>query len=107
MTEKTAKEKTISIQYAELNRFGQQGDYDRALKAANKSELSTKFASFKINICSFSVLGLAANESLAFHCKIVCFMHLSKFEEAISLINKNPQFAQLSFQFNLKTVLIA
>lgn len=43
MTEKTAKEKTISIQYAELNRFGQQGDYERALKAANKSKLLITF----------------------------------------------------------------
>lgn len=40
MTEKTAKEKTIATQYAELNRFGQNGEYERALKAANKSNTS-------------------------------------------------------------------
>lgn len=41
MTEKTAKEKTITSQYAELNRFSQNGEHERALKAANKSKLTT------------------------------------------------------------------
>lgn len=39
MTEKTAKEKTVSTQYAALHKFGQNEEYERALKAANKSEL--------------------------------------------------------------------
>lgn len=38
MTERTTKEKTIATHYAELNRFGQNGEYERALKSANKSE---------------------------------------------------------------------
>ncbi|KAJ8923698.1 hypothetical protein NQ315_010279 [Exocentrus adspersus] len=76
MAEKTAKEKTIATQYAELNRFGQNGEYERALKAANK------------------ILGVAPDELPAFHCKIVCLIQLSKFEEAINLLNKNPQFLQ-------------
>ncbi|KAJ8926937.1 hypothetical protein NQ314_020789 [Rhamnusium bicolor] len=76
MTEKTAKEKTISTQYAELNRFSQNGEYERVLKAANK------------------ILGVAPQEFLAFQCKIVSLIQLSKFEEAITLLNKNPQFFQ-------------
>ncbi|XP_019868366.1 signal recognition particle subunit SRP72 [Aethina tumida] len=74
MTEKTAKEKTITSQYAELNRFSQNGEHERALKAANK------------------ILGVAPNEFPAFHCKIVALIELQKFDDAISLINKNPQF---------------
>lgn len=76
MTEKTAKEKTVATQYAELNKFGQNGDYERALKAANK------------------ILGVAPHEFLAFHCKIVCLIELSRFEEAIAQINKNPEYLQ-------------
>lgn len=38
MAEKTAKEKTIATQYAELHKFSQNEEYERALKAANKSE---------------------------------------------------------------------
>lgn len=37
MNEKSSKEKTIAMQYAELNKFGQNGEFERALKAANKS----------------------------------------------------------------------
>lgn len=38
MAEKTPKEKTIATQYAELHKFSQNEEYERALKAANKSE---------------------------------------------------------------------
>ncbi|CAH1153398.1 unnamed protein product [Phaedon cochleariae] len=76
MAEKTAKEKTIATHYAELNRLSQNGEYERALKAANK------------------ILGVSPHEFDAFHCKIVCLIHLSKFDEAISLMNKNPQYLQ-------------
>ncbi|CAG9855199.1 unnamed protein product [Phyllotreta striolata] len=76
MTEKTTKEKNVATFYAELNRFGQNGEYERALKAANK------------------ILGVAPDEFLAFQCKIVCLIQLSRFDEGISLMNKNPQFLQ-------------
>ncbi|CAH1103592.1 unnamed protein product [Psylliodes chrysocephalus] len=76
MTERTTKEKTIATHYAELNRFGQNGEYERALKSANK------------------ILGVASQEFPAFQCKIVCLIQLSRFDEAISLMNKNPQFLQ-------------
>ncbi|CAH0562321.1 unnamed protein product [Brassicogethes aeneus] len=74
MTEKTAKEKTIATQYVELNKFSQNGEHERALKAANK------------------ILGVAPQEFLAFHCKIVCMIELQKFDDAITLLNKNPQW---------------
>lgn len=76
MTEKTAKEKTLITQYAELNRLGQNGEYERGLKAANK------------------IIGVAPQEFLAFQCKMVCLIQLSRFDEAISLMNKNPQWTQ-------------
>lgn len=76
MSEKSAKEKTVATQYAELSKFAQNGDYERALKAANK------------------ILGVAPHEFLAFNCKIVCLIELSRFEEAIAQINKNPEYLQ-------------
>ncbi|XP_074040914.1 signal recognition particle 72 [Leptinotarsa decemlineata] len=76
MSEISAKEKPIATHYSELNRLGQNGEYERALKAANK------------------ILGVAPQEFLAFQCKIVCLIQLSRFDEAISLMNKNPQYLQ-------------
>ncbi|XP_066259038.1 signal recognition particle subunit SRP72 [Euwallacea similis] len=76
MTEKKAKEKTIFTQYAELQKFSQNEEYERALKAANK------------------ILGLDSHEFLAFHSKIVCLIELSRFEEVITQINKNPEYLQ-------------
>lgn len=69
-------EKIIQTQYAELHKFAQNSEYERALKAANK------------------ILGVAPGEFLAFHSKIVCLIQLNKFEEVISLLNKNPQHLQ-------------
>jgi hypothetical protein len=34
----TTKESNMSAFYVELNRFGQNGEYERALKTANKSK---------------------------------------------------------------------
>nr|AEE62093.1 unknown [Dendroctonus ponderosae] len=76
MTEKTAKEKTVSTQYAALHKFGQNEEYERALKAANK------------------ILGVAPHEFLAFHCKIVCLIELARFDEGIAQMNKNPEYTQ-------------
>lgn len=42
MSEKAERDKkAIATFYAELNRFGQNGEYERAIKAANKSEYLT------------------------------------------------------------------
>lgn len=37
----------------------------------------------------FIVLGMAVTEEKAIHCKIVCLIQLSKFEEALEFIEKN------------------
>lgn len=37
--QKATREKTLATTYLELHRFGQNGDYDRALKAANRSKI--------------------------------------------------------------------
>ncbi|XP_044765686.1 signal recognition particle subunit SRP72 [Coccinella septempunctata] len=77
MTETNQKEKAISQFYAELNKLGQNGEYERAFKIANK------------------IIGLSPHDSLAFQCKIVCLIQLNKFEDAIQLLNKKQEFASL------------
>lgn len=36
---KSTKEKSLATAYLELHRFGQNGEYDRALKTANRSKI--------------------------------------------------------------------
>ncbi|XP_076631595.1 signal recognition particle 72 [Colletes latitarsis] len=69
------KESNLPALYAELNKFGQNGEYERALKTANK------------------ILGTSQDEEAAFHCKIVCCIQLSKFNDALQFIIKNPKLA--------------
>jgi hypothetical protein len=38
----TIKESSLSALYVELNRFGQNAEYERALKTANKSNINAK-----------------------------------------------------------------
>ncbi|KAJ3642145.1 hypothetical protein Zmor_024954 [Zophobas morio] len=82
MSEKAERDKkAIATFYAELNRFGQNGEYERAIKTSNK------------------ILNLAPQEFLAFHYKVVCLIELGKFDEAIRLLNGNAQFdEQLVFE---------
>lgn len=67
------KYKMICQLYNELNKFSKNAEYEKALKTANR------------------ILGVAPSEKKAFHCKIVCFIHLNKFDEAINLFNKKPE----------------
>lgn len=39
MAERLSREKVISATYAEIHKWNQNGQYERALKAANRSEL--------------------------------------------------------------------
>ncbi|XP_068630412.1 signal recognition particle subunit SRP72 [Battus philenor] len=71
------KESSLVQGYIELNKFCQSGDYDRALKAAGK------------------ILQIAPNEQKAFHCKIICFIHLHNFKEALAVLS-NPKNAALA-----------
>ncbi|KAK3582757.1 hypothetical protein CHS0354_015281 [Potamilus streckersoni] len=66
----TASQPVLSSLYTDLNKFGQNQDYERALKTANK------------------ILQEAPTETAAFQCKVVCLIKLDKFSEALNLINK-------------------
>ncbi|CAH2107685.1 unnamed protein product [Euphydryas editha] len=71
------KENNLVQAYVELNKFCQNGDYERALKAAGK------------------VLQISPNEQKAFHCKVICFIQLHNFKEALSVLcnSKNAALA--------------
>lgn len=44
------------------------------------------------------VLGLSVNEKKAFQSKIVCLIHLAKFEEALTSIERNSEASDLYFE---------
>ncbi|XP_076759567.1 signal recognition particle 72 [Xylocopa sonorina] len=69
------KENNLPALYGELNKLGQNGEYERAIKIANK------------------ILGISQDEEAAFHCKVICFIQLSKFTDALQFISKNPKLA--------------
>ncbi|KAK0075073.1 hypothetical protein PV325_007424 [Microctonus aethiopoides] len=69
------KENNLPVLYAELNKFGRNGEYERALKVANR------------------ILGIAQDEEAAIHCKIICLIQLSKFNEAIQFLTKCPRLS--------------
>ncbi|XP_033757773.1 signal recognition particle subunit SRP72-like [Pecten maximus] len=66
---------SIPALYAELKKFGQNQEFERALKFANK------------------ILQEDAGESAAFHCKIVCLSKLDKFDEALTALHKGKAHA--------------
>nr|XP_033342441.1 signal recognition particle subunit SRP72 [Megalopta genalis] len=69
------KENNLSALYAELNKLGQNGEYERALKVANK------------------ILGLAQDEQAAFQCKVICCIQLSKFNDVLQFMTRNQKLA--------------
>ncbi|CAG9785244.1 unnamed protein product [Diatraea saccharalis] len=69
-----SKENNLVQAYIELNKFCQSGDYEKALKATGK------------------ILQIAPNEQKAFHCKVVCFIQLHNFKEALAILC-NPKNA--------------
>ncbi|PNF21717.1 Signal recognition particle subunit SRP72 [Cryptotermes secundus] len=71
----TTRESNLSALYVELNRFGQNGEYERALKTANK------------------ILQQFPDEEKAFHCKIVCFIQLSRFQDGLKAILNQPKLS--------------
>ncbi|XP_039962409.1 signal recognition particle subunit SRP72 [Bactrocera tryoni] len=71
------KEAIIKAAYADINKFGQNGEYDKAVKAVNR------------------ILGVAPDDQTALHCKVVCLIQLSKFEEAYKFIEKNKLSSSL------------
>ncbi|XP_041976354.1 signal recognition particle subunit SRP72 [Aricia agestis] len=71
------KEINLVQAYVELNKFCQSGEYERALKSSGK------------------ILQIAPNEQKAFHCKVICFIQLHNFKEALSVLC-NPKNAALA-----------
>lgn len=69
------KENNFPTLYGELNKLGQNGEYERAIKIANK------------------ILGISQDEEAAFHCKVICYIQLSKFNDALQFITKNPKLS--------------
>ncbi|XP_015121860.1 signal recognition particle subunit SRP72 [Diachasma alloeum] len=70
-----SKENNLPSLYVELNKFGRHGEYERALKVANR------------------ILGIFQDEDAAIHCKVICLIQLSKFNDALQLIAKNPKIS--------------
>ncbi|XP_067133039.1 signal recognition particle subunit SRP72 [Centruroides vittatus] len=66
--------------FSELNRSGQNGEYDRALKTVNK------------------ILQEVPDDDKALHCKVVCLIHLSDFENAYNLLEKHSTLSELQFE---------
>ncbi|OXU27091.1 hypothetical protein TSAR_008396 [Trichomalopsis sarcophagae] len=69
----SSKENNLYSLFAELYKEGQNGEYERALKTANR------------------ILGLSQDDEAALHCKVVSFIQLSKFNDALQIINKFPK----------------
>ncbi|XP_031773728.1 signal recognition particle subunit SRP72 [Apis florea] len=69
------KENNLPVLYGELNKLGQNGEYERAIKIANK------------------ILYTFPDEKAAFRCKVICHIQLSKFNDALQFISKNPKLA--------------
>ncbi|GAB6018772.1 hypothetical protein CHUAL_000440 [Chamberlinius hualienensis] len=66
---------TVSSLYTELARNGQNQEWQKGLKNSNR------------------ILHYRPDEFKAFHCKIVCMIHLSQFKEAVTAIEKNSKVA--------------
>lgn len=47
-----------------------------------------------IHMFCFIVLNLSNSEQKAFHCKVVCLIQLSKFEDAMQQIVKFPELSR-------------
>lgn len=57
--------------FFDINKFGQSGEFEKAVKAANR------------------ILGIAPDDQTALHCKVICLIQMSKLEEAHKFIEKN------------------
>jgi len=42
----------------------------------------------------YTVLHFAREDEKAFHCKVVCLIQLSQFEEALKLLRNNPKLGR-------------
>ncbi|KAG8038593.1 hypothetical protein G9C98_006289 [Cotesia typhae] len=65
-----SKDNNLPVLYGELNKLGHSGDFERALKVAHK------------------ILAFIQDDEAALHCKIICLIQLSKFNDALQLISR-------------------
>ena len=72
-----------SSQYAELKKLQQIQDYEKAAKLCNK------------------ILNIAPSDGTAFHCKMVCLLQMSKFQEVLKQMNDpgNQKYGDLDLSF--------
>lgn len=80
MSKNENREATIRQLYTELNKQGSNGEYEKALKSANK------------------ILALDQNEQKALQCKLVCLIQLSKFEEVIKFLDRTQPPYDCTFE---------
>ncbi|CAD5115916.1 DgyrCDS4849 [Dimorphilus gyrociliatus] len=73
MADKDEKETRVKNLFSDLIRFEQSEQYNKALKVCNK------------------ILNEEPHNKKAFHCRIVCLIQESKFEEALERIGKNDK----------------
>lgn len=95
-----SKEINLTSLYVDLNKFGQNGEYERALKVANKSKnvkhmvchflktlhIVIYFFLLKSHLL-FLVIQQAPDEEKAINCKIICLIQLSRFNDGLKTIN--------------------
>ncbi|XP_074655240.1 signal recognition particle subunit SRP72-like [Tubulanus polymorphus] len=71
----------VASLWSDLNKYGQNQNYEAALKTVNK------------------LLNELPGEPQAVHCKVVCFLHLNRFTDALHLIRKSATVdVDLSFE---------
>ncbi|EDS26725.1 signal recognition particle 72 kDa protein [Culex quinquefasciatus] len=80
MSKNENREATIRQLYTELNKQGSNGEYEKALKSANK------------------ILALDQNETKALQCKLVCLIQLSKFEEVLKFLDRTQPAYDCTFE---------
>ncbi|CAE1265059.1 SRP72 [Acanthosepion pharaonis] len=72
---------SLSQLYADLNKFNQSQEYERAIKVTNK------------------IITEHSGESVALHSKVICLIHLGRFDEALIAMKKYPNLSKgLNFE---------
>lgn len=87
----SSREANIRSYFTEVNKFTQTAEYDKAIKSLNKSKLliMLQFPGTHANFpFSPPVLNLDPEDTTAGHCKVVCLVQLSKFQEALQVVEK-------------------
>lgn len=72
---------SLSQLYSDLNKFNQSQEYERAIKVTNR------------------IINEHNGQSVAFHSKVVCLIHLGRFDEALTAMKKYTHFSNgLNFE---------